>query len=234
MDSKSDLWDKEYREHNIASSFKGTLSRSVTFLKDFLESSGKLLTGLRILDCGCGNGRNAIPLAVMGNSVWGLDISEKAIEDALLKSPTPNIYNGFQLYFKQGSMAEKIECFDNFFDVVCDITSFDILLSEKEIDTHLKEVWRVLKPEGLFLYYDMDTTDPYALWLKSEGRIREKNILISPEPGPIPFKIYSLSEVCAIFSDFQLIISEVFHFKDMMYGREHDRAILCAIFKPKK
>jgi len=230
--TESKLWDKKYREKNIASSFKGTLSRSITFLKEFLEKNGGSLTGLQILDCGCGNGRNAVPLAEMGNTVFGLDISENAVKDALEKGR--KVKPQWKLHLFHASMAELLPFPDSFFDVVADITSFDILLGEEEIDVHRQEVWRVLKPDGYFLYYDMDATDPYALWLKSEGRMREGGIIVSPEPGPIPFKIYSIAEVAAIFSNFRLLTSNVFRFKDTMYGREHDRAILCAIFQPKK
>lgn len=232
LKDKSNLWDKEYAEHNIASSFKGTISRSVTFLKEFLEKSGRSLTGLRVLDCGCGNGRNAIPLAIMGNSVFGIDISENAIKDMFDKIQSHKKLRG-KLVFSRNSMADPLKFPRNYFDVVADITSFDILLGEEEIDTHRKEVWRVLKSNGLFLYYDMDASDPYSLWLKSEGRVKENDVIVSPEPGPISFKIYSLEEVVNIFSNFDLITSELFRFKDVMYGREHDRAILCAIFSPK-
>ncbi len=227
------LWDQEYREHHIASSFKGTLSRSVIFLERFLKKSGKSLTGLRILDCGCGNGRNAIPLALMGNTVWGMDISEEALSDARKKISEKHELVG-KIFLLRSSMAKPWKFPDDHFDIVTDITSFDILLTQKEVDTHRQEVRRALKPGGYFLYYDMDVTDPYALWLKSEGRVREDGIIISPEPTPIPFRIYSLREIETIFSDLKLLDSEVFRFKDAMYGREHDRAILCAIFQPKK
>ena len=228
----SELWDREYRQHNIASSFKLTLSRSVTFLKDFLEKNGGRLSGLEILDCGCGNGRNAIPLAEMGNIVWGMDISEEALNDVRKKVRERHDLVG-KIQLLCASMAEPWHFPDNSFDIVADITSFDILLSPEEIETHQREVRRVLKPDGYFLYYDMDATDPYALWLKSEGRVRPDGAIISPEPTPIPFRIYSLEEVQALFGNFDLLASQVFRFRDLMFGREHDRAILAAIFQPK-
>lgn len=227
------LWNKEYREHHLASSFKGTLSRSVTFLKEFLEKREQQLSNLRILDCGCGNGRNAIPLAEMNNFVFGIDVSLGALREAREKMKGRGLVFE-RLTLIQNSMAVPLFFPDNYFDIVADITSFDILLTPEEINIHLREVRRVLKQSGLFLYYDMDVSDPYSLWLKQEGRIHEDSIIISPEPTPIPFKIYSLAEIETIFSNFKLLSSEVFRFKDIMYGREHDRAILCAIFQPKK
>lgn len=231
--SEEKLWDQEYREHHIASSFKGTLSRSVTFLKEFLKQRGEALAGLKILDCGCGNGRNAIPLAEMGNMVYGIDISKTALVEIAERIRVKNAI-AKRLFVDCCSMAKPLRFKDGFFDVVADITSFDILLTPDEINMHAREVWRVLKSEGCFLYYDMNADDPYALWLKSLGRARAGGVIISPEPAPIPFKIYSLAEIQMIFANFELLTSEIFRFKDTMYGREHDRALLCAIFRPKK
>ena len=57
----------------------GTPSR-VHFSKEFRYSLMGNLAGLRILDIGCGDGENAITLAVLGASVVGIDVSPGAIE----------------------------------------------------------------------------------------------------------------------------------------------------------
>ncbi|HOR47182.1 MAG TPA: class I SAM-dependent methyltransferase, partial [Caldisericia bacterium] len=50
----------------------------------FLDEAEKMYPdGLRVLDLGCGNGRNAVPLARMGCKVTGVDISKVAL--SLLK-----------------------------------------------------------------------------------------------------------------------------------------------------
>jgi SAM-dependent methyltransferase len=42
--------------------------------------------GHSVLDAGCGTGENALYLAEQGHEVWGIDVSELAIERAMMKS----------------------------------------------------------------------------------------------------------------------------------------------------
>ena len=132
MESKSSLWDEEYQRQNIASSFKGTLSHSVKFLLgSFGEFSPK-----SFLDLGCGNGRNTIPLARMGYEVTGVDISQVALNQAgeKLESESAGVQKRVQLI--PSSMGQPFPFEDKTFDVVMDITSFDILINDTEIDCH--------------------------------------------------------------------------------------------------
>jgi cyclopropane fatty-acyl-phospholipid synthase-like methyltransferase len=49
-----------------------------------LAASGRL--GRSVLDAGCGTGENALFLAEQGHEVWGIDVSELAIERAMVKA----------------------------------------------------------------------------------------------------------------------------------------------------
>jgi SAM-dependent methyltransferase len=49
-----------------------------------LDTAGRL--GASVLDVGCGTGENALYLAERGHEVWGIDVSNVAIERAMLKS----------------------------------------------------------------------------------------------------------------------------------------------------
>jgi len=227
MENKSGLWDEEYRKQNIASSFKGTLSHSVKFLLgSFGEFSPK-----SFLDLGCGNGRNAIPLARMGYEVIGMDISEVALNQAREKLELEGEEVQKKVRFVLGSMGQPLPFRDNEFDVVMDITSFDILVDDTEVDCHKNEVARVLKNNGYFLYYDMAEDDPYSLALLAKSPDKDKGIIYTPTG--IPFKIYSADDITRIFSSFKVIAQEKFGFQDKMDGVQWDRSILCMIMKHK-
>src|SRR3989344_9389839 len=216
-----ELWDEEYQKKNIASSFKGTLSHSVKFL---LEQFPK-----KFLDLGCGNGRNAIPLARMGYEVVGMDISEVALKQAGDTLALENEEVQKRARFILGSMGQPLP-FKNFeFDVVMDITTFDILIKPEEIECHRDEVERVLKNNGYFLYYDMAEDDPYSLDLLAKSPDKDKGIIYTPTG--IPFKIYSADDITRIFSSFKVIAQEKFGFQDKMDGVQWDRSILCMIMK---
>ncbi len=241
-----DGWDKEYaKKRGIATSFKTSVSRSIRFFLEFLAEEGLKLGG-KALDLGCGRGRNAIPLAQLGYGVVAIDASIQAtqqFEEELDKASgvTSKIQNGiFEQIFPNkspglrskiqiiyGFMEQSIPFPDNYFDLVMDITSFDILIQPEDIENHKKEIWRLLKKDGLFLWYDMADTDPYSLELPQNEGIRT-------DPAGIKFKTYSLEAITKIFDNFEICQSAHFHFNDRMYGKEYNRAMLCIIFKPKK
>lgn len=228
MEDKSDLWDEEYRKLNIASSFKGTISHSVKFLLEILEG----FPPKSFLDLGCGNGRNTIPLARMGYDVTGMDISQVALNQAKEKLESESVEVTKKVRFILGSMGKPLPFKDKTFDVVMDITSFDILIDTAEIECHKNEVARVLKNNGYFLYYDMAEDDPYSLALLDKSPDKNKNIIYTP--AGIPFKIYSANDITRIFSSFKVIASEKFKFQDIIDGVKWNRSILCVVMKHKQ
>ncbi len=216
-----ELWNDEYRKKNIASSFKGTLSHSVKFL---LEQFPK-----KFLDLGCGNGRNAIPLARIGYEVTGMDISEVALEQAQSTLALESEETQKRARFTLGSMGKPLPFKDFEFDIVMDITSFDILIKPEEIECHRDEVGRVLKNSGYFLYYDMAEDDLYSLDLLAKSPDKDKGVIYTPTG--IPFKIYSADDIIEIFDFFEIVAQEKFKFQDTMDGKLWDRSILCMVMK---
>lgn len=222
-----ELWEKEYgHTEGMATSVRADLSRSVNFFLRFADKNGIKLSG-KVLDLGCGKGRNTIPLAEMGYSVWGMDISANALSKAEEQLKTkPDLRESVNLF--RGSIGQPLPFPDNFFDLAMDITTFDILLDPKEIKTHAQEIHRVLKNRGYFIFYDMDKEDPYSLALP-----KDKKRIITDSVG-IRYKTYSLDEVTKLFHKFLLVESEVFEFMDVMYGEEVGRKMICGIFQPMK
>lgn len=100
---------------------------------------------INILDLGCGGGAHTWYLAREGFTVYAVDGSESAIKqvDNLLRES------------KLSANLEKCDInklpYENeYFDAVIDSNSIQHNLWEDICDAH-REVWRVLKPNGLFL-----------------------------------------------------------------------------------
>jgi SAM-dependent methyltransferase len=222
---QANLWNNEYGvEKNISTSFKPTVSRSVKYMLDFFSKIN--YQPKTILDMGCGRGRNAIPLAELGYKVTGIDISSVAIEKAKAACDKAK--------FICTPMDEELPFEDNSFDVAMDITTFDILITQDSIDRHKAELKRVLKKDGYFLYYDMLDDDPYTLAMGSEdGSIFGVEGKVYYTPTGIAFRTHSLEQVKKIFSDFDVVGSELFDFKDKMDGQDYDRRLLCCLMKVK-
>ncbi len=116
----------------------------IEFLKKMLPAQGT------ILDCACGYGRLTIPLAQAGNTLYGIDFSQKFIEQARAYAAQQNLVIPFQV----GDMGE-LPYADALFDVViCMWSSFSELLTHADQVKALAQMGRVIKPSG-FVLIDM-------------------------------------------------------------------------------
>ncbi len=106
---------------------------------DFLEETGLINSNIKALELGCGTGNLASFLQAQGVSITAGDISETAIEHA--RKLHPNV--DFRTH-----AAEELPYEDNSFEIVM---SFDVLEHLPNVDQHLSEVQRVLKPDGYYL-----------------------------------------------------------------------------------
>lgn len=101
----------------------------------------ELVQGKRVLDIACGEGYGANLLATSAHFVNGVDIDQATITHASQK------YKKANLSFTQGSV-ERIPFDANTFDIV---VSFETLEHTTEHMSMLKEIKRVMKPDGLAL-----------------------------------------------------------------------------------
>lgn len=105
-----------------------------------------LPAGSRILDLCCGHGRHTISLARQGYQMTGLDLSERLLDLAEAEAEA----QGVNVRWVHSDM--KYIPFENEFDAVINVfTSFGYLESEDEDLQVLQQVYRALKPQGLFL-----------------------------------------------------------------------------------
>src|SRR6266851_1363194 len=106
--------------------------------------------GSAILDLCCGHGRHALALAKRGYRVTGQDLSEVFLQRAQAEAEA----QGVQVRWLQSDMR-KIP-FESEFDAVINIfTAFGYLENEDEDQEVLQQVYKALKPHGLFLLETM-------------------------------------------------------------------------------
>jgi tellurite methyltransferase len=105
---------------------------------------GNITPGMRILDAGCGSGRNLVYFLKEGYEIYGVDADAYAIL-CTRQLVGPGLADHFG--------TERIEAMsfpDGFADVVLSSAVLHFAHDDKEFTAMLKGSWRVLKPGGLF------------------------------------------------------------------------------------
>lgn len=109
---------------------------------------GNVTADMRVLDAGCGPGRNLSFLLRAGCDAHGVDRSPEAVSrvQQLAAGIAPDLPAG---NFQVGHIAE-LPYRDEHFDVVLSSAVLHFSADEAEFDAMLSEMWRVLKHGGLF------------------------------------------------------------------------------------
>ena len=108
---------------------------------------GRIRPEMRVLDAGCGGGRNLVYLLRNGCQVSGTDADAGAIQQVrrLAESLAPGTTHDFRV-----EPIERMSFADLSFDVVIASAVLHFARDEAHFETMLRQIWRVLKPGGMF------------------------------------------------------------------------------------
>ena len=118
----------EYITENIRKHFNIKKDKSIS------------LSGINILDIGCGGGLISEPMARLGAEVTGIDASEKNIKIANLHSKT----SGLQINYLHGSPEKFVT--SQKFDVILNL---EIVEHVDNVDLYISSCYKLLKENGL-------------------------------------------------------------------------------------
>jgi tellurite methyltransferase len=109
---------------------------------------GRLVPGMRVLDAGCGSGRNLVYFLRSGYEVFGVDESGPQITQirqmaAALAPQLPA--DNFRV-----EPVERLSADSADFDVVLSSAVLHFARDEQQWQAMVNEMWRVLKPGGIF------------------------------------------------------------------------------------
>jgi len=171
-------WDREYGEvRAYTTSYRGDIDRGVHFLLQYIAGRGEHIDG-PIVDCGCGMGRNAIPLARQGHRVIGLEHSAVALQ-RLQESMGDEDLAG-ELTTQQHDLNLPLPVQDDFAAAVLDITAVDNLVDADRRRAYGLEVARILRPGGIAVVVTFARDDGYyGPWLK-DSPWREQGVVEDP------------------------------------------------------
>ena len=108
---------------------------------------GRVAPGMRILDAGCGSGRNLVYLLRQGYEVFGVDRDPRSVEEVrrLAAALAPNLP-------PDNFRAEAVESMsfpDAFADLVISSAILHFARNDDQFRDMLQGTWRVLKPGGV-------------------------------------------------------------------------------------
>ena len=108
---------------------------------------GTFAAGMRVLDAGCGYGRNLVYLMRMGCEVFALDADAAAVEHVrrLSESLETGLASGNFLVGR----IEQMPFPDGFADVVISNSVLHFARDERHFRAMVDELWRVVRPGGM-------------------------------------------------------------------------------------
>ena len=192
---QENIWEKEYRNPTLVT-LSDIPAQCVRDFVRFLRKERKIeIDNLNILDLGCGNGKNSHYIAEQGlnNKITGIEISGTALKYARELVPVGN-------FIKQ-SIGTPLNFPDASFDIILDVTSSNSL-NESERAIYLKEIQRLLKPNGYFFLRTLcKDGDKNAQTLLKTNPGKEYDAYIMPELG-LTERVFSKEDLIKMYSIF--------------------------------
>ncbi len=169
----------------------GEERRKETDPREFLQSNG-LKKGMTMIDIGCGPGFFTIPAAeIVGpeGKVYAVDVQEEMLDELKKRNPPSNV-----IILKSDESSLPVE------DGICHMAFMAFVLHEVEDKiSFLREIKRVLKPDGKFLLLEWhkkieDKGPPYEERIDqtaAEDLIKKAGFIIEEE-ADIGSSFYSI------------------------------------------
>ena len=205
-------WDKVFTEQPWGKYPSENLIRIIA--NNFYHVKDR--SSIKILEVGPGPGANLWYCAREGFSVYGIDGSETALKIA--NERLNKEIEGWKGCLKKGDIC-NIDFQNNLFDCVLDIECL-CCLKEQESSIAIKEIFRVLKPGGIFISRAFDkSTIGYGT-----GKKLDKNTFIcdiGPLKGRGSTRFIDLEDIERIYPSKYFFIKSIEYISYSLDSRNH-------------
>lgn len=108
---------------------------------------GNIAPGMRVLDAGCGGGRNLVYLLREGYEVFGVDASAEAVQH--VRSVAATLAPGLDAGNFRVEAIEAMSFPEEFADVVISNAVLHFARDDAHFEAMVRAMWRVLRPGGM-------------------------------------------------------------------------------------
>lgn len=223
--SRNNIWDQEYEHFQaIPSSTRSSPSKALLIFSEILGFD-RLGT---VLDLGCGPGRNAVYLARKGCEVYAIDSSEVALRRAQIAAEEAGVSEAVRFY--NHSLDSRFPFDDAMFEFVVDSYVFCHFTEADHKQFYRDEIYRVLKPGGVFYCSLFLTSDEYyARMIDGDG---DRDTVVTDPANGITKQLYRAQTALEFFrARFTVQYDIEFGFDDLVLSQSYRRRVLALILK---
>jgi SAM-dependent methyltransferase len=217
------VWTKEYAaDEGVPTTNRLDPSGSVVKFFELVEQSNS--SGNRkVIDLGCGGGRNALYMASRGYCVTAVDFVESALQRTEQIAVQHDCFGSITCI--KSRLGYDLPFIDHYFDLAVDCVT-SVSLSKEELSTFEAEVRRILRPSGLFMSYVMADDDGYLA-----DRCNEDGYATIEQTGLVD-RCFSEALLRRIYKDWNILRLEKKEKQDHFYNKVYTRRLWWLVARP--
>lgn len=213
-------WQHEYQKKGIPSSFREHPSGSVVEFVEFLAERQAI--GGRVLDLGCGMGRNTVYLAQRGFEVHAIDFVQGNID--ALQAAADEAGVSERVHGHTQSVIREWPLEAGTASAVVDTFCYKHQIDDEERASYRRELARVLKPGGYYLLTLAGRDDGYYGPLLSKAHDPVRRVIVDPANN-IPSVLFDRQDVEQEFAGMvRLLVHRHKRRTGEMHGATYERS----------
>lgn len=167
------------------------------------------LHGKRVLECGCGDGKFSVLLALAGARVDAFDISPVSVELCKRRADACGVGNDLRVLVAD---LESLPYLEKTFDIVCGT----FILHHTDVSVAARNISRVIKPDGQAVFLENSAANPF-LTLGRRYLVGRFNIPRIGSPDEYPLTVEGIKALRLMFGKVEVYFPQMVFLRLALY-----------------